>query len=155
MEKHLVTAVRDLLKLYNSTTQLAIFLPGDHWGLGVKKLSLVYYTTKIAFLVKMLNHDVEKFSFIARESLKLNMKKRNITLIGPQGRNFLGYELDKNGTLKYKTSFGCQSDRVYLLHYRRKIAVNLECRNDKVIVLKMVQKSNHCQRYRKLCVTIL
>ena len=53
MEKHLVTAVRDLLKLYNSTTQLAIFLPGDHWGLGVKKLSLVYYTTKIAFLLSV------------------------------------------------------------------------------------------------------
>ena len=119
MEKHLVTAVRDLLKLYKSTTQLAIFLPRDHEGLGVKKLSFVYYTTRIAFLVKMLNHDVEKFSFIARESLKLDMKKRNVTFVGPQGKNFLGYELDENGTLICKTSFGCQSDWVDLLHYTR------------------------------------
>ena len=136
MEKHLVTVVRDLLKLYKSTTQLAIFLPHDHGGLGVKKLSFVYYTTRIAFLVKMLNHDVEKFSFIARKSSKLDMKKRKATFVGPQGRNFLGYKLDENGTLKCKTSFGCQSDWVDLLHYTRKIAVNLEYRNDKVIALK-------------------
>ena len=155
MEKHLVAAVRDLLKLYKSTTQLAIFLPRDHGGLGVKKLSVVYYTTRIAFLVKMLNHDVEKFSFIARESLKLDMKKRNVTFVGPQGRNFIGYELDENGTLKCKISFGCQSDWVDLLRYTIKNAVNLDNRNDKVIALKngtevkplpMLQKAlyNHC-----------
>ena len=121
----------------------------------MKKLSFVYYTTRIAFLVKMLNHDVEKFSFIARESLKLDMKKRNVTFVGPQGRNFLGYELDENGTLKCKTSFGCQSDWVDLLRYTRKITVNLKYRNDKFIVLKngtevkplpTLQKAlyNHC-----------
>ena len=76
MEKHLVTAVRDLLKLYKSTTHLPIFLPRDHGGLGVKKLYFVYCTTGIVFLAKMLNHNVEKFSFIARESLKLDMKKK-------------------------------------------------------------------------------
>ena len=85
----------------------------------MKKLSFVYYTTRIAFLVKMLNHDVEKFSFIARESLKLDMKKRNVTFVGPQGRNFLGYKLDENGTLKCKTSFGCQSDWVSITLYEK------------------------------------
>ena len=83
MEKHVVTAVRDLLKLYKSTTQLAIFVPRDHGGLGVKKLSFALYTTRIAFLVKMLNHDIAKFSFIARESLKLDIKKRNFTFVVP------------------------------------------------------------------------
>ena len=95
------------MELYKSTAQLAIFLPRDHGGLGVKKISFVYYTTRIAFLVKILNHVVEKFSFIVRESLKLDMKKRNVTFVGPRGRNFLGCELDENGTLKCKTSFGC------------------------------------------------
>ena len=70
MEKHLVSAVRSLLRLYKSTTQLAMFLPRDYGALGVKKLSFVYYTTRIAFFVKMLNHDVEKFSFVATKSLK-------------------------------------------------------------------------------------
>ena len=57
--------------------------------------------------------------------------------------------------MKCKTSFGCQSDWVEILRYTRKIAVNLEYRNDKVIVLKNVtevkplptlQKAlcNHC-----------
>ena len=40
MEKHLVTAVRGLLKLYKSTKQLAMFPPRDHGNLGVKQLSL-------------------------------------------------------------------------------------------------------------------
>ena len=64
------------------------------------------------------------------------MKQRNVTFVGPQGRKFLVYELDKNATLKCRTSFGCQSDWVDLLCYMRKIAVNLEYGNDKVIVLK-------------------
>ena len=51
MEKYLVPAVRDYFKLYKSTTQLAVFLPRNHGGLGVKKLSFVYYTIRIAFLV--------------------------------------------------------------------------------------------------------
>ena len=85
MEKHLVTAVRGLLKLYKSTKQLAIFLPRDHGSLEVKKLSFVYYTTRIAFLVKMINHDVEKFSFIARGSLKLDMKKETLHLLVVKG----------------------------------------------------------------------
>ena len=49
----------------------------DHRGLPVKKLSFVYYTTRIAFLIKILNRDVEKFWFLARESLKLDMKKKH------------------------------------------------------------------------------
>ena len=44
----------------------------------------------------MLNHDNESFSFIARGSLKLDMKKRNVTFVGFERTNFLGYELDKN-----------------------------------------------------------
>ena len=70
MEKHIVSTVTDLLKLYKSTTQLAIILPRDHGGLGVRKLSLIFYTKSIAFLVKMFNHDIQNCLFIARESLK-------------------------------------------------------------------------------------
>ena len=61
MEKHLVDSVRELFGFYESTTQLSIFLPREHGGLGIKKISNVYYTTRIAYLVKMLNHNVDKF----------------------------------------------------------------------------------------------
>ena len=82
-------------------------------------------------------------------------KKETLHLLPLKGRNFSGYELDENGTLKCKTSFGCQSDSVDLLCYTGKIAVNLEYRNDKVIALKngtevkplpTLQKAlyNHC-----------
>ena len=155
MEKHLASVVRDLLKLYISTTQLAAFLPSVYGGLRVKKLSFIYYTIKIAFLVKMLNHDVENLLFIARESLKLDMKKINVTFAGFQRRNFLGYKLDENGAFNSKTTFGCQSDWRDLVRYTRKIGVNLELRDNKVVVLKndtvvkptrTLQKAlyNHC-----------
>ena len=85
----------------------------------------------------MLKHDVdEKFSFIARKSLKLDMKKRNATFVGFQRRNFLRYKLDENGTLNCKKTFGCQSHWVDLVRYTRKIGVNLELRDNKVVVLK-------------------
>ena len=45
MEKHLVSAVRNLLKLYKSTTQLGMFLPGDHGGLTIKKCYPSYITS--------------------------------------------------------------------------------------------------------------
>ena len=43
MGKHLVSAARDLLKLYIyiSTTQLVIFVPYDHGGHLVKKLPFI------------------------------------------------------------------------------------------------------------------
>lgn len=127
LEKYLVSAVRDWLKLHKSFAQLAILLLHEHGGLAVKKLSFVYYNTRIDFLVKMLNHDVEEFSFIARESLKFDVKNRNVTFVGFQRRNFLGYELDK---------YGRQSDWVDLIRYTSKIGVNLELRDNKVVVLK-------------------
>ena len=37
VEKHLVSAVGNLLKLYKSTTQSAMFLPRNHGGLGIEK----------------------------------------------------------------------------------------------------------------------
>ena len=49
MEKHLVSAVRDLLKLCKYASQLALFLSCNHGGLGIKMLSFAYYTTRIAF----------------------------------------------------------------------------------------------------------
>ena len=85
----------------------------------------------------MLKHDVdEKFSFIARKSLKLDMKKKNATFVGFQRRNFLRYKLDENGTLNCKKKFGCQSHWVDLVRYTRKIGVNLELRDNKVVALK-------------------
>ena len=113
-----------------------MFLPCNHGGLGVKQLSFVYYSTRIAFLVKILNHDVEKFSFIARESLELDMKKRNVTFVAFQRRNFLDYELDENGALNCKSVFACQSDWIDLGCYTTKIGVNLELKDSKVVVLK-------------------
>ena len=143
------------MKLYKPTAQLTVFLPRGHEGLGVKKLSFIYYTIRIAFLVKMLNYNVEKFSFIARESFKLETKKKSATFFGLQKRNFLGYELDKNGTLNCKTTFGCQSDCVDLVRYTKKIGVNLESRSNKIVVLKNVTVVRPALTLEKVYITFV
>ena len=133
MERHLVSAVRELFGFYKSTTQSAIFLPREKGGLGIKSVSYVYYTTRVSYLVKMLNHEVEKFRNIARESFKLDMRKRNVHLTNSP-ENFLGYEINERGFLKTNSSFGCQSDWPELARYVRKIGVSLHFENDIVIV---------------------
>ena len=72
-------------------------------------MSDVYRTTRLAFLVKMLNHDVPQFRNMARESLRLDMVKRGVPL-SENSDNFLGYDLNSNGFLNTTTRFGCQSD---------------------------------------------
>ena len=48
--------------------------------------------------MKMLNHEEENIRFIARESLKLDMKSKGVSVTGAE-RNFQGYSLDKNHRL--------------------------------------------------------
>ena len=57
LTKHL----RVLYDLYNSTTKLVLYLSHDFGGIGIKKISDVYYSTQLAFPIKMLNHPVEQF----------------------------------------------------------------------------------------------
>ena len=57
-----------------------IYLPREYGGIGVKRVSDVYRTTRLAFLVKMLNHDLPQFRNIARESLRLDIDKRGVRM---------------------------------------------------------------------------
>ena len=81
----------------------------------------------------MLNHEVEKFRFLARESLKLDMSKRNVKS-SDSDNNFLGYELNDNGFLVTGNSFGCQSDWPDMVRYCRKLNVCVKCLNDIAVV---------------------
>ena len=98
-----------------------------HWSLeliGIKRISDVYRTTRLAFLIEMLNHPVRSFSYVARESLKLDMKKKNVDMSTEEDNNFMGYELKCDGDfLKSKSSFGSYSDWLEMLRYVRKIDV--------------------------------
>ena len=87
----LTNKVRELLFLYKSTTRDAIYLSRLHGGIGVKQFSTVYYCTPVAYTTKILNHNEEIFKNIARESLKLDMKKRRINTSNAVN-NLLDYE---------------------------------------------------------------
>ena len=130
IDKSVVKTVRKVHALYTTTTNLVIYLPREYGGIGVKRVSDVYRTTRLAFLVKMLNHDVPQFRNMARESLRLDMVKRGVPL-SENIDNFLGYDLNANGFLNARTRFGCQSDWPDMLRYACKLGVKVIFRNGK------------------------
>ena len=134
MDGYLVDCVRELYGMHKSTTQISIFLPRDNGGLGIKRISDIYYTTRLSFLIKMLNHHIKDFRHIARKSFELDMKKRGVKVTNSLS-NFLGYELDDNGFLKCNTKFGCQSDWPEMVRYARKLGVKITFENDIAVVI--------------------
>ena len=122
LDHFLTENVRELYDFYKSTTQLIIYLPRENGGIGIKKISDVYYVTRLSFLIKMLNHPVPEIRNVARSSLDLDMRKRGVpTTIDSD--NFLGYKLTERQFLKCSTKYGCQSDWPELVRYARKLNV--------------------------------
>ena len=143
MNNHLVGTIRELFGFYKSTSRLIIFIPRLNGGLGIINLSDLYYTTRISFLIKMLNHEVENFRYIARESLKLDMIKRGVRECNEQP-NFLGFELTDDCFLKTHNNFGCQSDWPDMVRYARKLNVQVKfIENEAVVIYDGMVLPNH------------
>ena len=134
LDDFLTKKVRDMFGLYTTTTKLIIYLPRIHGGLGIKKLSHVYYITRISFLVKMLNHNEEIFSNIAKNALQRDMEKRGVSE-SQENNNFLGYEVKENGYLATTTKFGCDSDWHDLAVYARKLGILIQWFDGKAMVI--------------------
>ena len=94
----------------------------------------MYRSTRVAFLIKMLNHPQLQFKIIARQSLNLDMGKRKVAATD-NDMNFLGFEISEDGYLNSRTKFGCQSDWPDLLRYARKLDVSIEFRQGKAGVI--------------------
>ena len=92
-------------------------------GIGIKKVSDVYYVTRSSFVIKMLNHDILDFKFVARESLKRDMAKRGVP-ISNLPINFLGYAVENNGYLNPTTKFGGLLDWLELSRYVKKVGMS-------------------------------
>ena len=122
IDKSVTKTVREMYALYTTTTNLVIYLPREYYGIGVKRVADVYRTTRLAFLVKMSEHDVPQFRNMARESLRLDMVKRGVSL-SENSDNFLGYDLNSYDFLNTRRRFGCQSDWPDMLRYARKLGV--------------------------------
>ena len=148
MDKALTETVRNLFGLYSSTTQAIIYLPRDEGGLGIKKVSDIYYTTRLSFIVKMLNHDVIDFRYLTRQSLEIDMCKRGVAKSNTPN-NLLGYELNEEGYLNCTTKFGCQSDWMDFSRYCRKLNVKVQFGEDdlvKVLMNDIQQPENNIQK---------
>ena len=93
---------------------MLIYLPREHDGIGVKRISDVY---------RSLNRDVTQFKEVARYSHKLDMEKRGVPTT-QERENFFGYKLKNDSHLDTKTLFGCQSDWPGMLRYTKKAWCN-------------------------------
>ena len=134
IDAFLTNKVRELFSLYKSTTRDVIYLSRLHGGTDVKQFSSVYYCTRVAFIMKMLNHNEEIFKNIARESLKLGMKKRGIKTSNAVS-NFLGYEVNNDHYLVSKTNFGCKTEWMELNRYCKKLNVKLQWVNNLATII--------------------
>ena len=143
----LTNKVRELFSLFQSATKDVIYLSRLHGGTGVKQFSTVYYCTRVAFITKMLNHNEEIFKNIARESLKLDMKKRGINTSNAVN-NFLGYEVNNDHYLVSKTNFGCKTEWMELNRYCKKLNVKLHWVNNLAAII-FNDKSCHSYNLNK------
>ena len=109
LNKALTQTFRNLYDLYSSTMQLIIYLPHKDGGIVIKRVSVVYRTTSIAFLIKMINYVQDQFRSSAHQFLNLDMLRRGVTELVDK-RNFIGTDITVYGYLNNKTSFGCQSN---------------------------------------------
>ena len=124
LNNKLTDVVRSLFDLYKSTTQCAIYLPSEEGGIDFKKISDVYYGSRISFLLKMLNHELLDFQYVARESLKRDTTKRGVPN-SDMANNFLGYEINDDRYLNSSSTFGGLSDWLELSGYVRKVEINV------------------------------
>ena len=124
LDKYVTTKIRQLLGIYSSTTDLIIYLPRKNGGIGIKRISDVYRSTRIAFLIKMINHSEKHFQNIARESLNLDFKKRKI-ISSNEENNFLGYSVNMNGYLNIRTMYAVKSDWIDLFRFSKKFNVKV------------------------------
>ena len=154
LDDFLTKKVRELFGLYTTTTRLIIYLPRIHGGFGIKKLSHVYYITRISFLVKMLNHNEEIFSNIAKNALKLDMKKRGVSE-SHENNNFLGYKVKVNGFLATTTKYGCDSDWHDLNVYARKLGILIQWTDGKATVISNGEKYSDHIKIRDLLKSII
>ena len=124
-DKALTSFLRRIFALNHSTTVRSMFLKKHVGGIGIRKPSIVYRTTRFCYLFKMLNHQDENLRFIARNSLEIDFNKRGIKRSTARN-NFLGYACKANGDLEtnIQGGFDLISDWSHL-HY---IAVKLGLR---------------------------
>ena len=134
IDTYLTNKVRNLFSLYKSTTRDVIFLPRTSGGIGVKLFSAVYYCTRVAFIVKMLNHNEESFRNISRKSLLLDMKKRGVNP-SVNINNFLGFSVNGRGFVESSTYFGCKTNWIELNRYCRKLDILVQWVDDKATVI--------------------
>ena len=129
----LTKIIRDLFMLYDSTTRTVIYLPRLKGGIGVKLFSMVYRCSKVAFAIKMLNHSVEAFRRIARNSLDLDMKKRGVKKTD-SNVNFLGYEISDKSYIKSSNRYGSISNWITLNRHARKLNIEIKWKEEIAVV---------------------
>ena len=125
-DRALPSFLRRVFDLNHSTTVRSMFVKKHFGGIGIRKPSIAYRTTRICHLFKMLNHPNENFRLIARNSLEIDFNKRGIKRSTENG-NFLGYECKSNGDLatNIKGGFGLISDWSHLHHICAKLGLKL------------------------------
>ena len=114
-DKVLIKCLRRIFGTGDTFTIRARYQPKVKGDFGIRLPSIVYHASRIAHLISMLNHQEENIRFVARNSLELDMHKRNISRVH-HGRKCLGFDIKDDGkfSTKVKGGFGVASDWPHL-----------------------------------------
>ena len=121
----LTKTICSILCLNHSTTVRTCFQPKWKGGLGIRKPSIVYRSTRITHLLAMLNHQEVNIRFVARNSLRLDMEKHGVRRSSKE-RHFLGFKCNNKGIIEtnIKGGFGVASDWPHLNKLAGKLRVS-------------------------------
>ena len=135
----LTKTISSILCLNHSSTVCTCFQPKWKGGLGIRKPSIVYRSTRITHLLAMLNHQEVNIRFVARNNLRLNMEKRGVRRSSEE-RNFLGFKCNNKGIIEtnIKGGLGVASDWPQLNKLAGKLRVSLTFENVKLKSLWML-----------------
>ena len=109
-DKVLIKRLQCIFGIGDTVAIRACYQPKVKGSFGIRLPSIVYHASRIAHLISMLNHEEENIRFVARNSLELDMHKRNISRVH-QGQNCLGFGIKNYGrfSTKVKGGFGVAS----------------------------------------------
>ena len=134
VETRIVASVRSSLKLNKSSTRSFMFLSKKEGGLGILNPQTLYHAKRLAFAIKCLNSDDDQVQLTARESLRLHMEKRKVSLFDETSDTllqFAGYQTDENGLLvKHTKAVWGRSDYIDLNNLCCRLGVELIRKED-------------------------
>ena len=126
----MVEKIRSWFDLNATSTRSCMFTPKSYGGLGIPRPRVLYYSSRLSFILSVLNSSDRCVRDVARESLHLHMSKRKVPIAAPGEPNFAEYSVVGNKLNKQSASNWPKSMWVNLFDMCKREGISLRLRGD-------------------------